>query len=73
MKAKIDENLPLQIATRLRELGHDFIRPNKRISRVVTIQSFGHRPSERAAFSSHKTWISRTVVASRLARITVSC
>jgi predicted nuclease of predicted toxin-antitoxin system len=23
MKAKIDENLPLQIATRLRELGHD--------------------------------------------------
>ena len=62
MKAKLDENLPLRIATRLRSLDTMFTRPNKKTSRVVTIPSFGHRFSEKAALSSRRIWISRTAV-----------
>jgi hypothetical protein len=73
MKAKLDENLRCGSQLVCESLDTMSIRPNKKISRVATIPSFGHRPSEKAALSSHKTWISQTAVASRLLPITVSC
>jgi Domain of unknown function (DUF5615) len=73
MKAKLDENLPLQIASRLRKLGHDVHTTQEENLSGCDDSELWAQASRKVALSSRKTWISPTAAASRLVPITVSC
>jgi hypothetical protein len=49
MKLKLDENLPLQIASSLQTLGHDIHTTGEKGSRGAKILTCGRQPSARGA------------------------
>ena len=73
MRVKLDENLPLRLATRLAGIGHD-VRTVKTegLRGRIDLEIWGAAQRE-GCCSSHKIWISPMRDSSHLVRITDYC